>query len=166
MALFGSVKTVRAQTSQTPAFATAWTYVEELLRPGSVAHNRLSRLAPGSSEKHELAHGVIAIEQAYETKPRPEGFFEAHRKFIDIQVLLAGDELMEVVDVAFAKEREAYQEARDLIVYEDVPTASRLRLRGGEAAVFFPPDVHMPSLRSGTAPVVVRKSVLKVPVAG
>jgi beta-galactosidase beta subunit len=32
-------------------------------------------------------------------------------------------------------------------------------------AVYFPADVHQPSLRAGEAAVLVRKTVVKVPVA-
>jgi beta-galactosidase beta subunit len=41
--------------------------------------------------------------------------------------------------------------------------ASVLRLGAGEAAVFFPVDGHMPSIAIA-APVLVHKSVIKVPV--
>jgi YhcH/YjgK/YiaL family protein len=164
MALFGSVETVRAQAPCTPAFATAWKYIEQVVQPQSEVHCRIQALKRGDSAKHELADGVFAIEQAYDTKPRAEGFFESHRKYIDIQVIVAGEETMEVADVVRASVREPYVEPRDLIVYSDVATASALRLRTGEAAVFFPADVHMPSLRTGEAAVLVRKTVLKVPV--
>lgn len=164
MAFFGAIETVRAQAPRTPAFATAWKYIGELLTPNSPVHQRVQALKRGDSEKHELGDGVFAIEQAYETKPRAEGFFESHRKYIDIQVVVAGDETMEVADVARATVKDPYVEARDLIVYADVASASALRLRTGEAAVFFPADVHMPSLRTGEGAAFVRKSVLKVPV--
>lgn len=164
MALFGSVETVRAQAPRTPAFAAAWKYIEEMLQPNSAAHRRLQALKRGDSERHELAGGVFAIEQAYDSKPRAEGFFESHRKYIDIQLIVAGNETMEVADIARAIVRDPYLEARDLIVYSDVSGASALRLQSGEVAIFFPADVHMPSLRTGDAAVLVRKSVLKLRV--
>jgi beta-galactosidase beta subunit len=34
----------------------------------------------------------------------------------------------------------------------------------GQAAIFFPEDVHMPTLRIRSDPVSVRKCVIKVPV--
>ncbi len=164
MALFGSIETVRAQAPETAAFATAWAYVDELLRPGSAVHQRFTAVAPGGSNKIELGNGVFVIEQAYETKARADGFFESHRKYIDIQVIVTGTETMEVTDIARAKVREQYQEGRDLVVFEDVTSASLLNFADREAAVFFPPDVHMPCLRTGKTAALVRKAVLKVPV--
>jgi YhcH/YjgK/YiaL family protein len=166
MALFGTIDTVRAQAPQNPAFATAWAYIQDLLDAKSAVARRVAALVAGVSEKHELAHGVFAIEQAYLTKARPDGFFESHRKYIDIQVIVSGDEIMEVVDRARIDVRVGYDETKDLIMYVDVPDASSLRVKAGEAAIFFPVDVHMPSLRSGATSMLVRKSVLKVPVNG
>ena len=54
-------------------------------------------------------------------------------------------------------------QTKDLIFYRDVPEASLLRLRAGEAAVYFPVDAHMPCLLVDK-PAIVRKTVVKVPV--
>jgi YhcH/YjgK/YiaL family protein len=61
--------------------------------------------------------------------------------------------------------RAAYSPERDLITYEDTPDASCLRVFPGQAAVFFPADAHMPTLRVRDAGGLVRKSVIKIPVA-
>lgn len=166
MAIIGSIETVRAHAPRTPAFAAAWKYIGELQQPGSAVQQRIARLVAGGSQKHELGDGVFVIEQAYATKPRPEGFFEAHRKYIDLQVIVSGHEVMEVVDVTRATVKEPLVEQRDLIVYHDAPAASILHVRAGEAAIFFPVDVHMPSIRDGAEAVLVHKAVLKVPVNG
>jgi biofilm protein TabA len=165
MSLFGSLATVRAQAPQTSGFATAFAYIEDLMRRESAAMNRLRGIVRGASQKIELEGGVFAIEQVYETKPRAEGFFESHRKFIDVQVIVEGEELMEVIDASRITVRDAYVSERDLITYVDGKDASEIRLLAGEAAIFFPVDVHMPSLRlRSNTPVLVRKTVVKVPV--
>ncbi len=164
MAITGSFSAVRAQAPQTPGFNTAFAYVEDLLRASSPARARLGAIAPGASERIELGQGVYVIEQVYATKPRAEGVFESHRKYIDVQVVIEGSEAMEIVDAARATGREPYHEERDFLLYQDVEDASVLRLRAGEAAVFFPVDVHMPSLRLGAGAALVRKAVVKVPV--
>lgn len=165
MALFGSIANVRAQAPLTPVFGVAFKYVEELTRAGSGANTRLRGLARADTHRADLGAGVFAIEQVYDTKPRAEGFFESHRKYIDIQVIVEGEELMEVIDASRIVVDQPYLEQRDLVIYRDTAQASLLRLVAGQAAVFFPVDVHMPSLRLGMSPVLVRKSVVKVPVA-
>ena len=164
MALFGSIAAVRSQAPQTSGFEVAFAYLDDLLRPGSVTRARLDGMAPGESKKIELRAGVFAIEQVYEAKPRADGFFESHRRFIDVQAIIEGAELMEVTDIARIIVRDPYAPERDLVTYQDTSHASEFRVRRGEAAVFFPVDVHMPSLRLQTAPGLVRKSVVKIPV--
>lgn len=155
--------TLRAQ-QHAPQLAAAFAYVEELLRPGSTANVRLHGIAVGSSEKIELGDGAFVIEQVYATKARPDGFFESHRKYIDVQVIVAGEEAMEVDDIARLVPTMEFNPERDLIKYADTPAASRLTMRAGDVALFFPADGHMPSLRLGAEAVVVRKAVVKVPV--
>lgn len=165
MALYGSVATLRAQAPQTPGFATAFAYVEDVLRADSAAAARLRGIAPGNAQKTDLGGGVFVVEQAYESKPRADGFFESHRAYIDVQVVVEGEELMEIADIARTTVRQPYNAERDLIVYEDSKDASQLRVFAGQATVFFPADVHMPSLRLGASPSLVRKAVVKIPTA-
>ncbi len=163
MAIFGAFSTVRAQVAGDVRFAAAVDYVADLLAEGSVARQRIGRLLAGVTERFELPGGAFALEQVYRPKARSEGFFESHRKFIDVQVIVEGEEQMEVGDVARLVVTEPYHAERDFIKYADTAEASVLRLRAGDVAVFFPDDGHMPSLhwRGGG---LVRKSVVKVPV--
>jgi YhcH/YjgK/YiaL family protein len=164
MALLGTLGTLRAQAPQTTGFATAFAYVEDVLRDGSAAAQRIRQIAAGSAAKVELGGGVFAMEQAYDTKARADVFFESHRKYIDVQAVVVGEEAMEVIDISRINVREPYNAERDLIIYDDHADASVLRMFPGLATIFFPNDVHMPSLRLRAAPVLVRKTVVKVPV--
>ena len=164
MAILGTFRTVREQTPRSAGFATAFAYVEDLLRGNSPGRARLASLAVGTSERVDLGEGVFAIEQVYVPKARPDGLFESHRKYIDLQVVVEGEERMEVLDRGGVTVREPYDEGRDCVLYEDTRGASSVRLRAGEAVVFFPVDVHMPCLAVGTPAGVVRKTVVKVPV--
>lgn len=164
MAVFGPLLNVRAQLALDPRFSAAFAYAAEALQPGSAAAARIGGLAVGVTGRVELAGGAFALEQAYPARPRSEGFFESHRKFIDVQVVVTGEELMEVEAVARLVGAAPYDPERDLIRYADSATAAVLRLRAGDAAVFFPEDGHMPSLQWRGAGWV-RKTVVKVPAA-
>jgi biofilm protein TabA len=164
MALFGPLQAVRRRCPPFPGFEAVFAYAEEALTPGSAAHARLQALAPGTSQRHELAGGAYAAEMAYLSKRRPEAFFETHRRFIDVQVVVAGDEWMEVADAAGLTITQPYDGAKDVTKYADVAGASVLRVPAGGAAVFWPEDAHMPSL-AVDGPALVRKTVIKVPVA-
>lgn len=164
MAITGSFAAVRAQAPQTAGFSAAFSYVEELLRVDSPARARLRAIGPGSSGKIELAAGAYAIEQVYQTRPRAEGFFESHRKYIDVQVVIEGEERLEVVDAGRIAVKNPYVAEKDVIIYHDAADATEVRLLAGEVAVFFPVDVHMPCLRLRAESALVRKTVVKVPV--
>jgi len=141
----------------------AFAYATEALIPGSIAHRRITALAEGSTHRQELAGGAYAVEMAYQSKLRPEGFFETHRKYIDVQVIVAGEELMEVTAAAGLAVTQGYDEKKDFIKYADTGMASVLRMKSGDAAVFWPEDAHMPAL-AVQQPVLIRKTVIKVPV--
>jgi YhcH/YjgK/YiaL family protein len=104
------------------------------------------------------------MEQTYVTRVRQDCFFESHLKHIDVQFMLEGDEWIDVISIDELSVAEAYREEKDLIKYHEYFQASRLRLRTGYVAVFFPQDGHMPG-QATEIPGAVRKSVIKVPVS-
>ncbi|MDD3179745.1 MAG: YhcH/YjgK/YiaL family protein [Opitutaceae bacterium] len=163
MAIFGSLSTVRAQAAAHPGLRTALDYVEQLLRLDSPERARLAKLAPGQSHREDLGGGLEANDAAYVTKARPDCFFESHRRFIDVQAVIEGAEIMEAADTSRLTVTEPYSAERDLIKYADTSDASALRMCAGLVAVFFPADGHLPCLQAGS-PALVRKTVVKVPV--
>lgn len=165
MASFGQLASLRQQHS-TPQFAAAFAYATEALTPGSAVNARIRAMEAGNVARVELGGGVFAMEQVYHAKPRAEGFFESHRTYIDVQVIVEGIELMEVEHLSRLSVTQAYDAEKDFAKYAiDVPEAAKLIVRAGEATLFFPDDGHMPSLRVEGRPTLVRKTVVKVPVA-
>lgn len=162
MAVFGPLPAVRDQLAHDPRFTAAFDYVAEALNASSPVHQRIYGVAVGATDRVELAGGAFALEQAYLSKPRAEAFLESHRKYIDVQVVLAGEEIQEVVDIARMTVDVPYDAERDLIKYLDCRDTSLLSARGGLVAVYFPADGHI-SRAAGPA-VLVRKTVVKVPV--
>ncbi len=162
MAIFGTFEQVKAQATD-GRFAAALAYVAAALQADSVARERIGLLPAGETGRIDLTAGAFALEQVYEARLRPEGFFESHRKYIDVQVIVAGEELMEVEPIDRLVVSEEYHPPRDLVKYADTTTASVLKMRAGDVAIFFPTDGHMPSLR-WRHPGLVRKTVVKVPV--
>jgi len=166
MAIFGSIATVRAQLAHADRFQATFAYLDECFRPGTAAYQRVRSIEVGKQERTELAGGAFALEQSYQSKLRPDAFFESHKQYIDVQVIIAGEEFIEVADIAQLKVKEDKTPGKDVIIYEmaDVGAASAVRLGAGESAVLFPVDGHMPTVAI-KAPALVRKIVVKVPVA-
>ncbi len=167
MALFGSLATVRAQLAPSEKFATAFAYVEACLRAGSPERALLDGLTAEQMQKVELGGGVFALPQACMSFPAgvptvPK--WESHKAYIDVQAVIVGEEIMELSDVGNLTVTEDLRPAKDVLFYAGFTNHSTLRVNAGEVAVFFPIDGHRPLVAPG-APMLVRKVVVKVPVA-
>src|SRR5688500_2302589 len=58
-------------------------------------------LATLENGRHEIdGSNVYALVQSYNTTPREKGKFEAHRKYIDVQFVVSGDECMGYANLA------------------------------------------------------------------
>ena len=118
-------------------------------------------IAPGT---YQLTPRVKAIVSEYETKVKNEVGFEAHRKNIDIQYLLKGEERIACMPIEKLTETEPYSEEKDAAFYAAEGVAAQTTtIGGGYFAIFFPQDGHMPQLCVGE-PKIVKKVVVKVAV--
>jgi len=69
--------------------------------------------------KYEIKEGkVYAIVQDYNSKPELEGKFEAHRKFVDIQFIVEGEEKIGVGNLDDFEENTEYDEEKDIVFLE------------------------------------------------
>jgi len=104
--------------------------------------------------------GYVNVE-SYDTSPADERKFEAHRKHIDIQYVLAGEEIIQWAPVPELAVVEAYSEDRDAGFYRNTGSATGLFLPPRRFAVFYPSDAHKPGC-SIAGPVRVRKIIAKI----
>jgi YhcH/YjgK/YiaL family protein len=101
----------------------------------------------------------------YATKTRETAKLETHRKYVDIQVLLSGAEVIDVYPKSSLTVNEPYDPGRDAEFYHVPETAPvRAELTPGRFLVFFPDDAHMPCLSVGSARQSVKKVVVKIAV--
>lgn len=164
MAVFGAYSDLARQLGDLPLFAAAIDYLRHCFAKGAPEYERLAALDEGANHRVELAGGAYAIEQVYTTRPRAACFFESHRQYIDVQAVVEGEEFIEVAPLDRLRVVQPYAEDRDVVKYADFEFGSRLRLGAGDIAVLLPPDGHMPCLATGPTPLLVRKTVVKIPV--
>jgi len=103
---------------------------------------------------------LFAIVSDYDTREAGAVPWEAHRRYIDVQYVHAGIELIGYAPLA-ALTRGDYDADRDLVVAEG--TGGFVALEAGSFAILWPQDAHRPGIAVG-APRRVRKIVLKVAV--
>jgi YhcH/YjgK/YiaL family protein len=124
---------------------------------------RRTDLAAIADGRHAIdGERVFAINQTYDTKPWKDGFLEIHRRYMDIQFIVSGEELIGYAPLAGQPEKDAYDASRDIAFLHGA--SDPVRLRAGQFAIFFPHDAHMPG-RTTNAPTRVHKIVVKVAVA-
>jgi biofilm protein TabA len=105
---------------------------------------------------------LFAMMQEYPTRPEKECFWEAHRKYIDIQFICNGVEDIGYAPLAGLKVIEPYDAAKDFVKLAG--EGSVLRMPAGMFAIFFPHDGHKPCMAVGGVVAPVRKIVVKVAV--
>lgn len=93
----------------------------------------------------------------YETGP--EAITEGHLRYIDVHVVLEGEEQIGVADVAALEEIERKAD-EDYIGFRG-PFQSVCVMRPGDVLVTFPEDAHSPKRQNGS-PCHVKKAVVKV----
>jgi YhcH/YjgK/YiaL family protein len=101
---------------------------------------------------------VYAMVQEYDSKPKVEGFWEAHRKYLDVQYVAAGVEHMGYAPAANLLAG-AYQQENDFIKLEG--DGEFFLLREGYFCILAPQDAHMPGMAIDQ-PKPVKKVVVKV----
>lgn len=105
---------------------------------------------------------LIANVARYQTRLPEQAVWESHRKYIDVQYIVRGKERIGYVPLENAPAvQRSYDETKDVIFYE--PGRDFLTLRAGQFAIFYPEDIHAPSLAEGE-PSDVLKVVMKVAV--
>ena len=129
------------------------------------------RQAPGADlpdGRIEIAgDSVFALVQSYQTAPASDPvIFEAHRRYIDVQYMVAGDEVLAWASADHLTVTQMYNPASEAwLGTAPASDTTFVRLAAGELAVLYPTDGHAPRVAAG-APAAVKKIVVKVAVEG
>ena len=100
---------------------------------------------------------LFAIVQEPQGHEPADAKIEFHRRYIDIQYVVSGDETMGYIPVEGLGHPLPFDEGRDVGFAKDAPLAL-FPVRPGSFAIFFPEDGHAPNIGPG----IRRKVVVKV----
>jgi YhcH/YjgK/YiaL family protein len=137
-----------------PGFAKAF----EILKDKTLSQKDDSKYAVDGEKIYYTIH-------RYATKPLNEGKLEAHRKYIDIQFLLSGVELIGYAPLTGLTVAEDYNPQKDIAFFNAPNEITKVKLEPGLFCVLFPHDAHLPC-RQLAGPADVRKVVIKVRLNG
>jgi YhcH/YjgK/YiaL family protein len=123
--------------------------------------NDLSKL---EVKRHEIdGINLFAPVSEYLTKNEADAKFETHQKYIDIQYVISGVEQIGVAPISMKNEvLVPYDETKD-IEFMTVTQSSSFKATPEKFFIFFPSDIHRPSVKVGENSQV-RKIVVKVKV--
>lgn len=116
----------------------------------------LQKLAPG---RHEVANDrVFSLVEDAPGRKREHAELESHEKYIDIQLVISGTDMMgwkrKATCTQVSKE---YNPGKDIGFFRDTPDVW-LPVSAGMYAIFFPEDAHMPMISDGH----LRKVIMKI----
>ena len=115
-------------------------------------------LATVGTETMQLDGDALYVTRfIYDTLPLEDTFFEAHRRYLDVHLMVAGEERVELASPAGL---EIFEHTNDFYAYRGAAEQS-LILRPGSFLVVFPEDAHRIKI-AVNEPETVSKVVFKV----
>ena len=84
--------------------------------------------------------------QEYEAFEDGKSLFESHRKYVDIQWIIEGNERLYINDICHLEPAEDYNEERDVIHYKENECPTSVLLTRGSCVVLLPKDAHKPGV--------------------
>lgn len=112
----------------------------------------------GAEKKFIEGDALYAFRNDYSTVPFEETFFEAHRKYLDIQMVISGEERCDIADPATLGE--PFSEKNDFKGYHGDAEQSVI-LRPDNFMIVFPGDAHRLKI-AVDQPEQISKVVFKV----
>ncbi|MCF0208153.1 MAG: YhcH/YjgK/YiaL family protein [Bacteroidaceae bacterium] len=108
--------------------------------------------------KHEIKGKDLFVNiQVAKGKTKEEAKLETHRKMIDIQIPLSGEETYGYTPLCDLPDLE-YNEEKDIIKYEGL-AQTYVTCNPGQMAIFFPQDGHAPCVSSAPE---IKKAIFKI----
>ena len=155
MATFGKLEDLKNQI-ENKSFHLAFNYLENI-------SNDFLNIKDGECIKEFLDDNIFVLKQAYKTKNREDCFFESHKKYIDIQYMVKGEEIMDVSSLDELTILNPYDQEKDVIKYSSKNNFSSLCIKEKELAIFYPNDAHQPCVKVDENKLIY-KAVIKIPV--
>ena len=130
----------------------------QLLNKEEFSHENLLNKEDGKYDVIEGALFYIIASPVTDSEEKLKSEF--HNEFLDIQLLLSGQEV--IATSASIPAPHAYQEVKpDLIFVEDDEIMTRVVLQAGDFAIFYPGEVHRPTCQLD-APAQIKKAIFKI----
>lgn len=99
----------------------------------------------------------------YETKNFENCLFEAHKNYIDIQIMIDGAERLDYTDTEDLTVSKAYDESRDVMFFKEPGNPfNSVCLTSGKFVLLYPYEAHKPQINCNGIVKKVKKAVVKI----
>ena len=132
-------------------------YISEAAAQFLATHD-MAELPCGS---YEIGPNEFVNVMEYDTKARKDACYEAHKKYVDIQMVISGSELIEVAPVTTLNATTDFNEEDDFGLYANPAREAWVTLHEGDIVVTPPEDAHKPGCCED-APAPLKKICVKV----
>ena len=109
-----------------------------------ILKNDLSNLKYGRNEVDN--DNVFINKFSYTGAEEIDSFFEGHKNYLDIHIVLSGSEYLGYADVSELTQVTEYDAANDFMKFEG-NVKNYIKLEKNDLAITFPEDIHMPKLK-------------------
>ena len=143
----------RHYASLNPRFAAGFAFLEKVQPDAAIG-------------RHEIdGDSVFALVQRYQTRPVAGMQLEAHRRYVDIQYVVSGREVIHWAPLAaLTQVTSPYDPVKEAGLFALTTEMVPVPLQAGHFAILFPEDAHAPCCAWGDPSDVV-KVVVKVAVS-
>lgn len=116
-------------------------------------------------KKYIINDNFFYLVQSYITKQESECKLESHRQYVDIQIIVSGEEIMDITDVSRLTVKEDYNMDIDLISWNIPERMARTTLKPGDCIVLYPENAHRGAISNNSKGQHVLKIVGKVKIS-
>lgn len=99
----------------------------------------LTKIKPGKCIVNDFFYFNV-IE--YVTAPKRELILESHKEFIDIQLMLDGEEIIQVADISRLRQNTPYSKEEDKMTWKPTKNMLKFTMKKGDIAILYPNDAH------------------------
>ena len=115
--------------------------------------------------RYEIDDRNYANIEIYDTRNLKDCKFEAHKKYIDIQIILTGIEELDYTQIKLLNVSEEYDAKKDILFFENTDRIfDSVILEAGKFALIYPHEAHRPQVAFNTISKTVKKVVVKIHV--
>ncbi len=117
--------------------------------------------------RYEFSDGAYAGLSEGNLRPLAECGYEAHRKYIDIQMVVKGHEIIGIEDLETMRQGECvftFDESKDAELWGHNDNGTLNHLYDGDYLIILPEHAHMPGALPEGGDPKVKKLIIKAPV--